>query len=852
MQIHDWFNALATNPADFKANFIKKFSNGSVTEGKIKDLIEIIGRSNLNQLEAYLPAPVMEMLKEKLKMQSIRFEKIVMTALKDSVEHTPLDLEGLGKLYKISILEGSKIQEKAIKEMAKYLLSLSMPYHESLCWKCDLIEPIKLCMDNYRTELINEVTSLFQLTLLQENRQPFRLTLKQEQILSRIPAIKGHGIVISFIQLLSAWSVNSEEGAAIEEELKTNLYFNKLLVPENKKTVNKRCNISFLNFFVNHTFFILFHHRDSILPLTSIKEELAKLFSQSIFDQQHALFYIDYLDCLIIKEKQNFPFKKALALLRSLVSNRTTFLYSFLHASLHFFHCLAKFPFEKEDAPAIFESIHALETKEREDYDTWIYEKISRKPFQFNSKFISYVKEKGFPLKEIGRNILKYCMTVYKANSDNIPFISQKEQIEFSQNTKEIFGIEEPLEIAIDLLLFQSTTPAAITIFNDLVQIRLKIITEYLDTLAIPSELYHLLTEKSSSLLEAIETNSSNRINSNEERFIYYPYRMIQFSSLFHFAVYPRQFSFFSNLMPLEIIREKFRFKSGEQLQNRLELINRGLPDGPARFCYWDIDSSGRACFNVSLLNSLRRPESACIFRIPLLVSLEKMWLPAFLMLLANFIDSFGNESLTEEEEGKVKEITPNRFTPPDECLLMEGAAFEIFDAFLSHFPHLEKLWKDNEELFYDTSLLEVKEALYLFIQSFRSAYKKCFYLVLSQNSLKSEISFSKNEHIRILNLGQKQDLEMINLFFNQIYQKMSEMGWIALDFTFKEMLGKYIFFVRINRPTHEGLINIDLEIYDENLSKGITVFYESFKDVQHFLSLMHWQLKVVGFKDLV
>jgi hypothetical protein len=436
-------------------------------------------------------------------------------------------------------------------------------------------------------------------------------------------------------------------------------------------------------------------------------------------------------------------------------------------------------------------------------------------------------------------------MTISIAEIELIPFLSQEEHIEFLQDTEKIFGIAVPLEIAINILLFQSITPNVINIFNDLVQIRLKILTTYLNTLAIDSDLYRLLAEKSSGFLGAIESNSNDRINSQEERFLYYPFKVIEFGTLFHFAVYPMQFSFFSDLMPVEIIRKKFLFFKGEQLQNRLGPINLTFPEGPARFCFWDIDSNGRACFNVSLLNAMLRPKRACIFKIPLLISLDKLWTPAFLMLLGNFIDSFANESLTDDEEREVKIITQMKFLPPDECLTMEGSVFEIFDAFLSHFPQLEKLWNENKELFGD-DIAEVKAALYYFIQTLRSSYKKSFYLALSKNPSESEISFS--EYIQVLNLefnDYDHDIKNIDPFFDQIYHEMSAMDWISLDSNFKLILENGILILRISRESNDSLIKIELEIYEENQTKSFLVNYELFFDKKSFLSLMHWQLKV-------
>jgi hypothetical protein len=401
MQIPSYVIDLAKNPANFKDNFVKKFSNANVKESKIIDLIDMNGRSNLTQIEVYLPESVMKNVNEILKIQSFRFEKLLKIALKDIIEFKPLDLESLGKLYKASILEGETIKENVIREMAKYLFTLSMPFHESYRWKCYEIPAIALCMNNHRTKLNNDVAALFQRTLPQgkEEKQPFRFTLEQEQILFRSPAVKGHGIVISFLQLLTGWAANSKEGADFEEELAANLYFDKLLVQKERKFPKEKPRISFINFFVQQTLFILFHHPDSLLPSPSIKNALEELFFKSFEAQQDVLFYIDHLHEQIKKGRENFPFEEALILLQSMISDRTSLVYSYLHASLHFFHCMAKVPFAKDEAPYIFESIHALEIEERGGYDAWINEKIASKPFQFNSKFISYCKEKGFPLK---------------------------------------------------------------------------------------------------------------------------------------------------------------------------------------------------------------------------------------------------------------------------------------------------------------------------------------------------------------------------------------------------------------------------------------------------------------------
>ncbi|MBA2369380.1 MAG: hypothetical protein H0V82_10220 [Candidatus Protochlamydia sp.] len=853
MQISNWLTDLATTPADFKHNFVKKFSNGSIKEIWIYDLIDIFGRSNLAKLEGLLPQFVNDKIKEKLNVQSVRFEKILKIAFKDIIDNKPLDLKSLGVFYQISILEGETMKEMAIKEMAKYLSTLSMPFQESHYWKCYQIPAIAQTMDTYRAKLENAVEVLFQKTKSQEEMEPFNLTFEQELILSRCPAVKGHGSVVSFMHLFYGWTDRSLDGSHFIKEIESNLYFDKLLLGPKKENfsklklrkldeANEKPQICFRNFFVKQTFYILFEHPDSLLPLPSIKNELALLFSQSIPSQQDILFYIGYLHTLIKKDRESFNFKEALSLLQSLVIDRTTLLYSFLHSSLQFFHFVSKFPIEKDNASFVFEAIYAI--KQREHYDTWIYEKAGRKPFNFNSKFMSFVKEKDFPKEEVGRIILKFLMTVYKLDLDSILFISLDEHIEYLENTKEVFGIDPPLEIAINILLFQSITPSAIKIFNELAQIRLDLIDYYLNSLAIPSEIYNLLTVKTNELMEFIESNSNDKIRSREERFALYPLKMIEFLSLFQFAIYPMRFTFFSQLIPSGIKEKGFIFKNDLELQ-RLEPINQTFPDGPARFCYWAVDSLGRACFNVSLLNSLRQPKSACLFKIPILITLEQVWANDFFILLGKLIDSFGNESLTESEESEFQNITNEKFTPPDECLLMDKSPSEMFDAFLLHYPHLDMLLKEHSQLF-QKDLNLVKGALYHFILSFRSIYKKSFYLVLCNDQFHTKIKLFEKEQIQIINL--EKIYNKIDVHFEEIYYKFNQIDGIILEQTFKFNFENNNFVVRLSRESNKSWIEIDLGIYEENTNtyKTISVSYENFLNIQHFLKLMNWQLKVV------
>jgi hypothetical protein len=293
-------------------------------------------------------------------------------------------------------------------------------------------------------------------------------------------------------------------------------------------------------------------------------------------------------------------------------------------------------------------------------------------------------------------------------------------------------------------------------------------------------------------------------------------------------------------------------------IQNNLHLIHPDFPNGPAKFCYWFFDSKAqRASFSVALLNSLQNPERAFSFHIPLTIPLSKPWISTFFKLLKATVDLFGKESLNEEEEGMMRKIITHdqyRYSLPDDILQMKGSPEEIFDAFLSCSPFLKHLWQNNEQTF-GSDLIQVKIALYSFIKTLRSNYKKAFFVALSPQT---QVQIEKDMDLYDFEKGLKgKDRKLppfeYEVFFKSIYQETNQMNAIPSNYTSKMSLDSHTTTFKIEpvivdeEDNHaNNQISITMVITSPEKSEQLSIIYSSFLNETHFLKLMQWQVHLV------
>ena len=286
--------------------------------------------------------------------------------------------------------------------------------------------------------------------LNQQDRTPLSLTPRQEQVLFKYAALKGHGQIVSWGKLLFSWSNYVENGQQICDELQQNCHFDKLLISKKGDPPKRRMiKTSFQDFVVQQIIDLLVHHPKSLLPSGLLERRLASLLSQFVSAQQDVLFYMDHLHLLCRGADTPFPFDDALKLLKEIITDHSTPIYNFLHASLHYFHCMVKFKIDKLYASFVFEAIDSLSKEERQLYDRWLNEKHPRGPFEINDTFVKYIRTTHLPLTELGSIILKFSRTVRPEQKEDQgqplrPYISAEKHIKVLRFVEGTFGKKIP------------------------------------------------------------------------------------------------------------------------------------------------------------------------------------------------------------------------------------------------------------------------------------------------------------------------------------------------------------------------------------------------------------------------
>ena len=604
----------------------------------------------------------------------------------------------------------------------------------------------------------------------------------------------------------------------------------------------------------------------------SIEERRDNLLSQFASDRRDVLSYIDDLRCLRPGADTSFSFDDALKLLKDMITDEATPIYNFLHASLHYFHCMIKFNVDENYASFVFEAIDALSKEERQLYDGWLNEKHPREPFQINDTFVQYVRNTKLPLTEIGSIILKFSRTVPPDQKEGegqlvYPYLSADKHIEFLQFIEHTFDMKIPVSIIADFLYFQTTSLGISVCLRLLRTIRGMIVEENLKTLAIPFELYQSLTFTiTGPYMESIDLGLSQNCKMIGGKLATYPDKINQLAILIQFVSYPMPMSSFSHLIPSAMDDDKLIFNEQTAVfQNRLESMFDEFRNGHARFSCWRYDSKTKQIyFFCSLLNSLSNPDFASMFRIPVTISssTSASGMIAFFTLLTAFVDSFGKEFLSENEEQDYLAVRKEPYRVSDEILEKQGAPDEIFNAFLSLNPFLESLWEKYASSFDKNDAVLVKSELYTFIKTLRYEFKRSFYALSNNLELNAQMfSVEEQQKFKIFSINSelKANAEDIclfedNSFFQHIYKEIEEMRCMNSNYTFEIRLKFHSslgddrsMFVTVKKINEEKeLIHLTMEIRWAEESEQLMVVYDSFLNEEHFLRLMQWQIHLL------
>lgn len=842
MSIPGWYSTL-TMDMNLNGNFVDFFKSklSKSTNKKLdEDLIAIFGRTNLSFLESLLSSNQKIRLKKELQSQKVRFQLLSSRAMKELISNNSVPSENLKKLYKelyeISVFKSINIHSTMIREIATYLLSLAMPFQASIYSSCYAHPQIKQLMDSQRKELKNTLLLIFN-SMKGNQEDPIPgdpilpvLTLSQEQLLFKRAALISDGKTVSWGHLIYYWSSNSRKGSNFKHDINEHWSFAKLLIPKNTPSNVDGISTLFKEFVVDQT--ILKIAKLSCLGKkipVQIAEQLKDLFSNSFTSQQNTIYFIDYLHQALSGE---FSFEEALNMLNKLVPDQSRPEYFFLHTCSHFFHCRSKFEMKPEDIPLVFEMIHALSMEEIAIYDSPVIDKFPRLPFNL-SAFISYFNKGRLTLKEGGSIILKFSRTCFPASSNLPCYLTLEEHINSLEKIENTFRICIPERFIADFLYYQTADDSLFEWIEYFVEIQREIETRYLSTLAIPLRLYKAWQEGVVVISNSISCNPNERFQPDQDRWCQYLFRKMELAILIQLSTYPMPFLQFSHFIPNKI----------EEIST-VEPIITNLTSGPAKYCNWFIEEkTGQPTFCVSLLNSYKYPKTASTFFIPLNIDVKKSWTPKFLSILEAFIDSFGKEVLSEEEEFEWTKLNSNLppYQLPDECLTIESP--EMFDTILSHSPHLKVLWYENAQ-FFGEDLLEVKNKLFSFILSLRSQIKRSFYCVLDGiDSDINDLVFVGGGHLH--DSQWRETCSQCNAFFEQAYAKIE----IPSEISEMQLENGCLISIKSSPSalsSSENLIALEMKITDSRNSGELSILYQSFEDMKQYINLMHWHLHLL------
>jgi|GEM_PF-2806408 len=729
-----WIHQLASpDPLqNFKTIFQKK-----ILDSTLDEFITIFGRANQSRLSSFLPTSIVARVQKQLSLREMRVNQLLPLTLKDLSHDCPLNVHRLDALYQNSVFKTETIREQVLKEIAHHLLSQPMPHQECRRLRCCSIPTIKSLIETEENALIDLVSKLSQVLKRPNNEL---LTLSDELRLFKYTALRGYQSSMSWATLFFLWINNTQP----QELQALRLQFRLLpLFPDPRPLIPPPflTNETFQEFLAGQTLSFLFAHPKTLLPrLPEMEEEMKKRFIATIREQQDTVYFIDYLYRLRDDPGNNpFPVQDALKELHVLISDRSTFTYSFLHACVHFFHCMLKFSIDQSHAALLFEGIYHLTEQEKSFYDQPIFEPFQIESFPINEIFLPYAKEKRLSTEEIVHIVLRYSVTV-SGNEETSPYLNFQDHIVSLKEVEQRFNLRLPTRIVADLLFFQTMTSSIKDCIQTFASIRSQILANWLDTLALPYTLYFEWLQGGASVLDAIEsqpkTEFSNGIN---PRLSDYSFKIGAFISLLQFATYPMPLSCFSDSMPIGIVKNTFIFsEKGIEEQNDFKPIHHDYPNGFVRRCHWFLDPNREEpCFFVCLRHFIDNPKEERTFQVPLEISLQKPWIETFLKLIPHFIDSFGKESLSEEEEiatskmaqkeALLGEMNETNYLVPDELLLMKKSPEDLFDAFLAISPLLNHVWEQHVAIFGEEAH-QVKSALYTFIQRLRSSFKKAFF----------------------------------------------------------------------------------------------------------------------------
>lgn len=183
----------------------------------------------------------------------------------------------------------------------KYLLSVSMPSQEMRRLGYHRIKEIRETIDATQAELDGAVSKLFRIALgNDEDRKQTTITLREEQLLFKNALLKVSNKTATWGKLFFLWLSCSQKGDQI---IKTMPRFNFHHLLEKISFSDKKRDISFPDYLFEFGLLFLFRHAHSLFPAGVAEQRLLEVADGSFSIMQDITFFIDYLHKLCVPSK---------------------------------------------------------------------------------------------------------------------------------------------------------------------------------------------------------------------------------------------------------------------------------------------------------------------------------------------------------------------------------------------------------------------------------------------------------------------------------------------------------------------------------------------------------------------
>lgn len=725
------------------------------TNGIATDLITIFGTLNRQTIKFLLSTNIN--LADKYEKEFDRLQKVqkiyLSCLIKKSTKNEIIVLLESDKLYKhVAAISSKDTWTFLVSDVTKYLAASGMPAQKMKFLGLDSVDWIKTYIDNYDIKLQKSITSLFEKT---KTDHFSNFSYEEEGLLFKHIAIKSYDGKKSWGYLVYAWLMLEDlQNPFLLCVKRINFY--KILIKSIDLQLGsgKKSKIPFSKWLIQQTIAALCYNKKSHLPNSSFFQAiLLQLFSSEII-RQDINGCILHLHKRYEKNEWESFFDDALAILNRLVPDKSTEVYNFLHAVLHYFHCLHQNSTEIEARNFLFEKIYSLSYTRRRKYDKKIIENdskssVSQEQLIINKDFLQFAKNHPLSNQQWGEIILRFSQSNRNVMSlSPSPNLSPQKHFELIKKIEQFLNTLLPTEIIALLLYFQNAQEGILQFLDEFSEVRAEIIQKHLNDLSISPELYHKWEMLSCSFLELFSLKIPEDLlclNSQGDSLIFF---LGGITILLQFVTYPKPRTSFFELIPSTVYLKDQQFiftnetsylfdqyfKQGTQVINCLRPIYPEFVQGPSWLVRWIFKDGPEAADIIVTLMNPSQNNCSCVFQLSVEIPNQTEEETAlFFKLLSSLVDGLGKEALSDEEMLKLG----TNISQSSETLNVEDTPEKQFEYFLSCSPLLQSPF---EEFINSTNVNPsvIKEELFEFVRLLRTNFLRTFYFILNPEEMQN------------------------------------------------------------------------------------------------------------------